>query len=50
MPELGNPRLRERFIYSYRLIYEMKGEEIHIPAVIYGKRLLESVERFSQEG
>ncbi len=44
--EVGNPTVRERFIYSYRLIYEIKAQEIHILAVIHGKRLLESTGRF----
>ena len=47
VPELNNPRVRERFAYSYRLIYELKDDAIHILAVIHGKRLLESVERFN---
>ncbi|OGI46220.1 MAG: plasmid stabilization protein [Candidatus Muproteobacteria bacterium RBG_16_65_34] len=47
VPELNNPEVRERFIYSYRLIYELKNDAIHILAVIHGKRLLESVERFT---
>lgn len=47
MPELNNPQVRERFLYSYRLIYELIGDTIHILAVIHGKRLLESVERFN---
>jgi len=46
VPEMGNPGVRERFIYSYRLIYEIKAHEIHILAVIHGKRLLESAGRF----
>jgi len=44
VPELNNPQVREHFIYSYRLIYEIKEPEIHIMAVIHGKRLLESIE------
>ncbi|MCU7937560.1 MAG: type II toxin-antitoxin system RelE/ParE family toxin [Candidatus Thiodiazotropha sp. (ex Dulcina madagascariensis)] len=44
VPELGQPHVRERFVYSYRLIYEIQPEELHILAVIHGKRLLESVE------
>lgn len=47
VPELGDERVRERFIYSYRLIYEIRGQDTHVLAVIHGKRLLESVERFS---
>jgi len=46
VPELHDPHVRERFIYSYRLIYELKDNDIHILGVIHGKRLLESVERF----
>lgn len=46
VPEVENPNVRERFIYSYRLIYEIKEREIHILAVIHGKRLLESTGRF----
>ncbi len=46
VPELYDPDVRERFIYSYRLIYELKDDDIHILGVIHGKRLLESVERF----
>ena len=49
VPELGDPDVRELFIYSYRLLYRIVREEreIRILAVIHGKRLLESVERFS---
>ena len=42
MPELGNADIRERFLYSYRLIYEIESGHINIMAVIHGKRLLES--------
>lgn len=45
-PELDDPLVRECFIYSYRLIYEIKETEITILGVIHGQRLLESVERF----
>ena len=41
--------MRESFLYSYRLVYELIDEEIHILAVIHGKRLLESLERFNRE-
>ncbi|EAR23578.1 hypothetical protein NB231_17198 [Nitrococcus mobilis Nb-231] len=44
VPELGQPAVRERFIYSYRLIYEILPETLHILAVIHGRRLLESIE------
>ena len=47
VPELADPNVRERFLYSYRLIYELVGESIRVLAVIHGKRLLETVERFN---
>jgi len=47
VPELRQDRVREHFIYSYRVLYEIQGEDLHVLAVIHGKRLLESVaERF----
>ncbi|MCK5394489.1 MAG: type II toxin-antitoxin system RelE/ParE family toxin [Gammaproteobacteria bacterium] len=49
VPELDDPLVRECFIYSYRLIYEIKDADIHILGIIHGKRLLESVERFNPE-
>lgn len=48
VPELADPNVRERFLYSYRLIYELTDEAIHIIAVIHGKRLLESLDRFNR--
>jgi len=38
VPEFGDPRVRELFIYSYRLIYEIGEENVSILAVIHGKR------------
>lgn len=49
VPELVDLNVRERFLYSYRLIYEFTAEAIQILAVIHGKRLLEFVERFSPD-
>jgi plasmid stabilization system protein ParE len=48
VPELADSNVRERFIYSYRLIYELADDAIHILAVIHGKRLLETIERFNR--
>jgi len=45
VPEIGNPQIRERFVYSYRLIYQINTDNILIVAVIHGKRLLEIGER-----
>jgi plasmid stabilization system protein ParE len=48
VPEIGDPKIRERFVYSYRLVYKVDESQILILAVIHGKRLLENiVERFN---
>lgn len=44
VPELGNPEVRERFVYSYRLVYEVRAQAIEVLAVIHGKRLLQAIE------
>jgi toxin ParE1/3/4 len=50
VPEIGDEGIRERFIYSYRLVYRVEPEQILIVAVIHGKRLLENVtERFDSD-
>lgn len=41
VPELGDDTIHERFIYSYRLIYRIRGDEVLIVAVVHGRRLLE---------
>jgi len=38
VPELGDDSIREQFIYSYRLIYRIKGNRVTIAAVIHGKQ------------
>jgi addiction module RelE/StbE family toxin len=43
VPEIGQEKIRERFVYSYRLVYRVQDHVITIVAVIHGKRLLESV-------
>ena len=43
VPEIGNPAIRERFVYSYRVIYRIDAEQILIAAVIHGSRLLDPV-------
>ncbi|MEO0439095.1 MAG: type II toxin-antitoxin system RelE/ParE family toxin [Pseudomonadota bacterium] len=49
--ELNEPSIRERFIYSYRLIYEIHDaeQEVRMLAVLHGKRLLSSVDRFQEQ-
>ncbi|MFA7667932.1 MAG: type II toxin-antitoxin system RelE/ParE family toxin [Burkholderiaceae bacterium] len=47
VPEIGDENIRERFVYSYRLVYRVESTRILIVAVIHGKRLLENIaERF----
>lgn len=47
VPELGNRQMRERFLYSYRVLYEIDEKRIAVLAVLHGRRLLESIdERF----
>ncbi len=38
VPEIGDPKIRELIIYSYRLIYEILPHKIEILALIHGKR------------
>ncbi len=38
VPEIGDPKIRELMIYSYRLIYEIFHDKIAILALIHGKR------------
>jgi toxin ParE1/3/4 len=42
VPESNEESIRERFVYSYRLIYQVQQETITIIAVVHGKRLLEN--------
>jgi len=43
VPELDDENIRERFVYSYRVVYSIEDTEITVVAVIHGKRLLENV-------
>ena len=38
VPEINDPNIREIFIYSYRLMYQITGDNIYILGVIHGKR------------
>ncbi len=44
VPELEDETHREIFIYSYRLIYRVKKDQLLIIAVIHGKRRLENID------
>ncbi len=41
VPEVGDPAIRERFAYSYRIIYRLERHRVLIAAVIHGRRLLQ---------
>jgi len=43
VPELNQAHIRERFVYSYRLIYEIKPTQIEVLTIVHGRRLLEAV-------
>ena len=38
VPEIDDPNVRELFVYSYRLIYEINPDGLEILAIIHGKR------------
>lgn len=38
VPEIDDPNIREVFIYSYRLIYEVLSNGVQVLALIHGKR------------
>jgi len=47
VPEVEDDNIRELFIYSYRVIYQIQESKILIVAVIHGKQLFENIsERF----
>ena len=47
VPEIGDKQLRERLVYSYRLVYRVEDQQILIVAVIHGKQLMDEFsERF----
>ena len=41
VPEIEDELIRERIVYSYRLIYRIRDETITIAAVVHGKRLMD---------
>jgi len=40
VPELGRDDIRELFVYSFRVIYRIAGDEIRVLTVIHGSRKL----------
>ena len=43
VPEFNDKNIRERLVYSYRLVYKIERASILIVAVIHGKQLFDSI-------
>jgi toxin ParE1/3/4 len=43
VPEMGDDTIRERLLYSFRLIYRVRQDKITILAIIHGKRPVDSI-------
>ena len=41
VPEIGDKLIRERFVYSYWIIYRIESERILVATVLHGSRLLQ---------
>jgi toxin ParE1/3/4 len=41
VPEIDDKSIRERFVYSYRIIYRIEQERILVATVVHGSRLLQ---------
>ncbi len=44
VPEIEDEQIRERFIYSYRLIYRIESMRVLVIAVIHGRQMLSNIE------
>ncbi|WP_375474639.1 type II toxin-antitoxin system RelE/ParE family toxin [uncultured Nostoc sp.] len=42
--EFNDDNIREKFVYSYRVIYRIQGDTLTIAAVIHGKKLLDKLD------
>jgi toxin ParE1/3/4 len=38
VPEINDEDIREIFVYSYRIFYEIKSDKIYIIGIIHGRR------------
>jgi plasmid stabilization system protein ParE len=45
VPEVEDPSIRERFVFSYRLIYRVEQHRVLILAIVHGRRLLEGFQQ-----
>ena len=44
VPEIDDENIREIFIYSYRIFYEIKSDVVYVIGIIHGKRDFTSTE------
>ncbi|MCC5638219.1 type II toxin-antitoxin system RelE/ParE family toxin [Nostoc sp. CHAB 5844] len=44
VPELNENTVREKFAYSYRIIYRIEDNTVTIAAVVHGKRSLDQID------
>lgn len=42
VPEFGRADVRERFVFSYRVVYRVNEESILVVNVIHGRRLYDT--------
>jgi toxin ParE1/3/4 len=42
VPEIEDPKIRERLVYSYRIVYQITDDILWIVAIFHGKQLIES--------
>ncbi len=42
VPELGEENIKEKPVYSYRIIYRIEDEVVTVAAIIHQKKLLEA--------
>ena len=38
VPEIGDDNVKELFVYSYRILYEITPDRIEVLAIVHGKR------------
>lgn len=44
VPEMRDQAIRELFVFSYRVIYQIEVDLVTVVAVVHGKRLLETAD------
>ena len=45
VPEVGDVSIRERFVYSYRVVYRIEPQRVLVLAILHGKRLIDAQAR-----